>query len=432
MKKRLFLASCAVTLMAGATVLSSCGNAGEEYSYNPEKIHENVISDYKASFIRAFGEVSPMETWDYSLRGSSVISGKSMTRTQLNTDYLCDWRGTYAYGYVWNYEEKSGARGYQTPSAVNDLYHNHWSEIVEALNGVNPINWNPSSSDNIVFRTVGTTRNDNTKSKYFALGIEEGGYDLYLRLASPANGNNGKNGNTVDQHTSSLSFTYIPATAKWFVCSTTAQNKNKVQINIDECLLTQFKEVTVNIGGADYTFWGFKCDKTNGDYTDLVLWVQKVDNVPVVDYVKRYFVEDLGQSDDFDFNDAVFDVCNITYDGQSYQMCYIRALGGTLPITINVGNKSWSKDGSAYAVKDMVNTSNIDYDLCLDAFEVSGWNPNANNVSVTVEDKDGYKYGLPFPEKGDIPFIIATYDGKYWMSERQRIPGLDWLALPNE
>jgi hypothetical protein len=113
-------------------------------------------------------------------------------------------------------------------------------------------------------------------------------------------------------------------------------------------------------------------------------------------------------------------------------MCYIRALGGTLPITINVGNKSWSKDGSAYAVKDMVNTSNIDYDLCLDAFEVSGWNPNANNVSVTVEDKDGYKYGLPFPEKGDIPFIIATYDGKYWMSERQRIPGLDWLALPNE
>lgn len=79
MKKRLFWVSCAVTVMAGTVVLSSCGNAGEEYSYNPELIHGNHVKDYQAAFVQKYGEISPYETWDLSQRGST-LAGTAGTR----------------------------------------------------------------------------------------------------------------------------------------------------------------------------------------------------------------------------------------------------------------------------------------------------------------------------------------------------------------
>ena len=43
-----------------------------------------------------------------------------------------------------------------------------------------------------------------------------------------------------------------------------------------------------------------------GDYSDLICLVKNVD--PVKPIAKRYFIEDLGSKDDFDFNDIVVDV----------------------------------------------------------------------------------------------------------------------------
>ena len=426
MKKLNYLMMSCVA-MAGAILTSCSAGAGE--IYNEEKVqeakHDAVVKEYEENFIKKFGPIAPTEKWDFSVRGSELVPVAS-TRKK-DEDYLSDWRKTDSYGYVWNYPEKAKVDDPMPENDVNSLFDKYFTNtIVPAINETAAKAWNPSGK--IIFRALATTRTDASKSKYFAIGIEAKGYDLYLRLSSPANAVGAKRGTTVDQHTSSLDFSQIPSGSIWYACSTTGQNKNKISINASDYKLNDFKEVNVTIENKVYTFWCFKCDK-DGSYADLVLWVQKADTTPVLVDCKRYFVEDLGSTGDHDFNDVVFDVALFS-DGR--QTCYVRALGGTLDITIKVGTKSWTKS-SQYNPKEMLNTSgNIDYSKCLAEFDVTGWNRVDSNVSVDVEGKDGSHYGLPFPEPGKVPFIIATFDGKHWRAEKSEIPSTAWFSEPNE
>lgn len=411
--------------------VSSCSKSGDVYDSNlvAENDHATVVEKYEAAFKAKFGDVSG-ETWDYSARGGA----KAQTRGNGHGgDYLADWRGTESYGYVWNYPEKASVADPMPENEVNNLVHNYWDNtILPAINAAEVKAWNPEGK--IVFRTLITTRDGNTQNKYFAVGAEIAGIDLFLRMASPANGNNGKGGTTSDQHTSSIDFSQIPAQGvQWYACATEGNNKNNISINASEWKLENFKEVTVNCGGKECTFWCFQCytDATTYTYTDIVLWVQKVPSVPVLSVLKRYMVEDLGESDDFDFNDIVFDVCQYS---DNTQRCFVRALGGTLGITIKVGNSTWSKEPT-FNIVDMLNTGvgdAVDYSKSLADFGVTGWDAGNNNVSVEVTGKDGYKWVLKFPETGEVPFIIATADGKEWMNERVGVPNIDWFGLPND
>lgn len=423
---KIFGASLAVLTMAGAMVLSSCVK-GDEYSYSPEKAHENAVSEYKAAFIQKFGAISPFETWDLSHRGSTL---KSLTDTRGNGNghgqsgnLVQDMASTDSYGYLWNYSNNE--------STVAKLFNKNWGTIVEAINEVGTTQWNPSGQ--IIFSVVGVSRDNASSTKYFTWGIAdtpEG--DLYIRQCSPANGKNAKIGNSAEQHTSSLDFSMIPAGARWF---TAASDKKKVDLSTAfNTTIQDFKVVTVNLEGVDYTFWAFKCDQTNPDYTNLVLWVRETSGERVPVLAKRYMVEDLGGDNDFDFNDVVFDV--IKYSDGS-QVCYVRALGGTLDVTINVGNGSWRK-GSEYTVTDMLNTNPIDPLACLKEFDASGWDGDNDNVSVTVAGKEGlteggtttFYYAVPFPAQGEAPLIVATmYGSKTWMLERHGIPYKEWFQF---
>ena len=72
----------------------------------------------------------------------------------------------------------------------------------------------------------------------------------------------------------------------------------------------------------------------------------------------------------------------------------------------------------------MLNTGRdgeIDYEKELDTFKVEGWNPTANNISVTVEGK-----AITFPETGKAPMIIAVDPTTNWMVERTPVPE-DWF-----
>ena len=428
MKRSVFLSSMSIIVMAVAMAVSSCSKNTDLYDSMAvaENAHLKMVDAYKAAFTAKFGDVSG-KTWDYSARGGA----KAQTRGNGNGgDYLADWRGTESYGYVWNYVEKAGVADPMNESEVNNLVHNYWDNtILPAINNTVAKAWNPEGK--IVFRTLITTRDGNTQNKYFAVGAEIAGTDLFLRMASPANGNNSNGGTTSDQHTSSIDFSQIPASAKWYACATEGNNKNQIEIDAADWKLENFKEVTVNCGGKECTFWCFQCytGASTYTYTDIVLWVQEVPSVPALKVLKRYMVEDLGRADDFDFNDVVFDVAEFI-DGS--QKCYVRALGGTLGITIKVGDSSWSKS-AVYENSNMVNTSgSVDYSACLAEFDVTGWNTSTNNVSVEVADKDGYHYGLEFPQKSEIPFIVATADGKQWMDERQGVPNVGWFGEPND
>ncbi len=195
-------------------------------------------------------------------------------------------------------------------------------------------------------------------------------------------------------------------------------------------------------------------DNPNGDwdYEDVVFLVYGKP-VPPMKKVKtrntsegkRYMVEDLGSTDDFDFNDIVVDVVKRTKETLHYTIdadgnekftgqvdketlpavAQIRAMGGTLDFTLKVGNTSWTKS-SAFNVGTMYNTTNIDSGKVLAEFVVSGWDENANNVSVTVNSKDGNVMNIPFPKVGEAPMIIATNISVPWMNERVSIPESWW------
>ena len=196
------------------------------------------------------------------------------------------------------------------------------------------------------------------------------------------------------------------------------------------------------------------------DYDDVVFMVYgeelpevKVITEPVYDaFSKRYMVEDLGTTDDFDFNDIVVDVFDITSKTAVYkidengkrgeflrwenevksQEAIVRSLGGTLDITVEIGTSSWTKSDH-YNASQMLNTTNpIDYNAELGNFTIKDkdWDYEGNNVSITVGGKSstGVMH-IVFPKIGEVPLIVGfdIDDKPQWMYERQSVPS-DWFT----
>lgn len=203
---------------------------------------------------------------------------------------------------------------------------------------------------------------------------------------------------------------------------------------------------------------------SDNDYEDLVFMMYGKPAPPVnhVDEVevsqgKRYMMEDLGADYDFDFNDVVVDVTN-TYKKKVYykynennanalvfdreeeiagtrkQEAIIRAAGGTLDFTLQIGTKTWTKS-SKFTITDMLNTgwnnTEIDKNGVLDRITIddNSWNPDANNISVTVQGRgedQGVKT-ITFPKEGAAPMIIAVDPTNEWMKECVSVP-TDWFT----
>lgn len=149
----------------------------------------------------------------------------------------------------------------------------------------------------------------------------------------------------------------------------------------------------------------------------------------------RYMVEDLGSTDDFDFNDIVIDVTEnkaktpvytngvLTSwnEGETTQKAVIRHLGGTLPFLLTIGNKQLPEMGGQSTFQTSPNTE----------YDVTGWNINSHNISVQVQQKDnqGVYNNVVFPRAGEAPMIIAVDPSQNWMPERQSVPE-DWFYIP--
>ena len=191
------------------------------------------------------------------------------------------------------------------------------------------------------------------------------------------------------------------------------------------------------------------------DYEDLVFLmigpeVINIDEKEVRE-TKRYMMEDLGTTDDFDFNDVVVDVSNVykmklTFDGNNqlineevipnsrHQEAIVRAAGGTMNFTIEIGTNTktrWTKTPT-YAATDMLNTgwgnTPIYYSgdqsiLARFTIDNNDWNPNTNNIRVLV-DGNGETDGIiiEFPKPGEAPMMIAVPETQTWMPERSSAP----------
>ena len=105
-------------------------------------------------------------------------------------------------------------------------------------------------------------------------------------------------------------------------------------------------------------------------------------NKDEIKYAVRIICEDLGASDDFDFNDVVFDA--LIKDGKTY--IKVLAAGGTLPLTV-AGKEV--HEIFEVGTKTMVNTQ-----------------PNAHNATKT--DKQEFVIDQAYPSYKDIPVMVGV------------------------
>ena len=208
------------------------------------------------------------------------------------------------------------------------------------------------------------------------------------------------------------------------------------------------------------------CEDGGGDndFEDLAFMfigprLQEVEVVEVREG-KRYMMEDLGATDDFDFNDVVVDVANVYQNritwrendnhemekvsevevpGSRKQEAIVRAAGGTLDFTIEIGTNTitrWEKVPT-YSATNMLNTgwdnTPIYYsgdESVLARFDIEGndWNPATNNIRVIVEDHgaSGTVQTITFPKAGEAPMMIAVEATQNWMTERSSVPSSWW------
>lgn len=221
----------------------------------------------------------------------------------------------------------------------------------------------------------------------------------------------------------------------WIVCPD-CQTVNESVSNYafrEQYELKYYKECITPLGAK---YWLFDVNK-DGDYLDFICLIEPAS-------VKRYLIEDLGALDDFDFNDIVVDVHEY-WDQEAekrVQKAIVRAMGGTLDFDLTIGNTTWSKSGNNY---DPITPYNADagvndYSAKLCEFEVTGWDPVLNNISVTVKKKESNDtsngvFTITFPKAGEVPMIIAVdrdfffqepddeaSTKYYWMPERVSIP----------
>ena len=179
---------------------------------------------------------------------------------------------------------------------------------------------------------------------------------------------------------------------------------------------------------------------TDFDYNDLTLMVigkevpeqivVEEDNTYTVNesVSKRYMVEDLGSTGDFDFNDVVIDLTEnktetykvsgteVTLESTTKtQKLALKHLGGTMTFSIYVGSELIVADHVAL----------LDRDIEGEEWDITSWVPEENNIKFVFQtgENDGV-YEISFPDRGKTPLMLATDTTQAWMAERTRI---DWL-----
>ena len=411
-------------LMVGMAWVGCSNNGDDIYDETAlsEAEYAKKLAAYEEAFVSLFGQPAANQSWDFTTGATFTV-----TRGINDSNALTEWpsNSDRTYGFYNAYVTGNGDPLHEAD--INKIYNNDMDAIEAAIDdAVKNKDFTKMPTTGIyLFRTFATVRNaGGKKDKYYNIGANFGIKDKKGNTKVTNNWiaqqgvkkDGSKRGTTGSQHTCCIDFDKVPEDAVWFANST--EKKQNVSFKAKDCLLDTLVEVTVK----GNTYWCFKCEE-QGKYSDFILIVGKIVNssrpTPVPYRIKRYFVEDLGGAGagDIDFNDVVFDVEQFE-DGT--QRCIVRALGGTLPIKIKVGESDWwSKPNPS----QMLNTG-VDGEINpyreIAKFDVTGWDPDDNNVQVQVEGKSNpaYQFTATFPEDGTIPLMVVFSGIKVWNEER--------------
>lgn len=409
--KKVFLAMTAMLSIAATFVSCADKEVFDQGAVEKAKVLETE-KQYKEDFVKHFGEVAPDQNWDFSQVNYLTEEQSAQTRAA----------GRYQ-APSWN---EFGLLGSFVDALLFETYYPNVTtdeaEVKSLIANMPVVEW-PYDYAQIKLHPFYAQGKTNKNFHYLGVKYKSRlGLDKYNGFCFHAKRNEWtsiiKNFDLFTEMNMN-SYATVNTTNmdgvegfEWFVA--TSDSPLLVFVKNTQTLKT-CKMFYVN-GNA---YVALDCDGDN-DYSDLICWVE--DCSPS----KRYMVEDLGAQGDFDFNDIVFDVVKKASGGYE---CIVRAMGGTLEFTIEVGNTTWSKEGAKYDTKTMYNTMEGDYDLTKEyaRFDVAGWVPEANNVKVYVKGNEG-EFVLPFPKTGEVPFMVATSIGKAWSKERVNVEKIGWFG----
>lgn len=490
MEARNFILMGCMTVMGIAFTSCSKGiSFDQEAAY--EAADNKIRSEYESNFVKKYGEINPNQTWDYATMAPISSLGPSASAattrgTRAGSPTMTKGDDITIEGSVVSWVTtnlKAGANNYVKGSPFYMEVPDNPFHIVPIFQGQAGYYWQlcmhvDGVGDKLIWEK-GDIKYKNTANESFKkpndTGMTEGGNKSVYQ---------------VNAHT--YSFTNYPKDAKMYFFLRVWDNEDdytkwksgKHSVfnlltwsyrSLDPRILTSLNYQMLALKGLqipeaiknDYSdeevvFIGCE-DKeitqtSDRDYEDLVFMMYGKP-VPPISHVdvetvttgKRYLIEDLGATNDFDFNDVVVDVVeeyknqifyNFTANGQKVydhkeelsgsrkQKAIIRAMGGTRDFTLTIGNKSWTKSEAGFDTKEMLNTgwggTEIDENKVLAEFDVTGWNPNTNNISIEVERQGGNNgyYTITFPKKGTIPMIVATNITPLtqWQPEKQSVP----------
>lgn len=209
---------------------------------------------------------------------------------------------------------------------------------------------------------------------------------------------------------------------------------SKAELNNDEQPCTSFLRQTTD-EGAERTFLGFEDSRNNSDY-DLNDFMLIIDPSPlVIDYDTEEWIiaaEDLGATDDYDFNDVVFSVAHVT-GSETATITPLAAGGSKATYLYRDGTQigggefhtllggSVNENGSYAFVntesagpKGSPFTINVPVDFSL----AYGDDTNMGKFSLQV---DGVDTSIEAPGKGTAPQMICVPAGWKWPVERTNI-----------
>ena len=409
-----------VAILVASTFVVSCSKS-DVFEQSQSSVNETKMNQYKTSFVQKYGEIAPDQSWDFS----TVSNAKASTRGEGEISEEIKMGAPVIKQFM----QTINADRQSVKANINKGETKTWIPrlAVEMYAAVahGDASKKLTSNTNYLFYHLEVCQGDTRSNIMENVNVKyDGWYDA---------GTNGSLNNS-SHNRRSINTKSLSSNAYWVAYYTyggdakEAKEANaEIMKNLKSFEIKNYKEYSVN----GRTYWGFDCTN-DGDYSDLIFLVRNVDPVKPVE--KRYMVEDLGSIGDFDFNDIVVDVKE---DALGKQKAIIRAMGGTLDFTLQIGNTTWTKsvDGvdKGYQTSVMYNTDPIDGAMVLAELDVTGWNPAENNITVSVKSKDnnGVITVIPFPKKGEVPMIIALDTFYAWMPEQESLPK-DWYKILDE
>ena len=449
--------------------------SSKEDLFDEDAVIKQLDAAYTANFEKRYGKIDPNQTWDFSTDTPvySLVSSGSSTRTATSVetaDFTCEVGNMDIQQRISEYMFDNLPKGQNnsTKGRRFEMTIQNDFTVVPIFQGCASYYWE-------LWMTVEGVGDTRIWWKGEALQYRKAGTnDQYKNVGTGKNGMDSKGG-PYEVKAPTYTFRNLPVGSSMSFSLRVwtggySQYEKFVKNPLDEANHPIIKS-SVNARMLDltdapvpdglpngYTATVIGCeDASDEDFEDLVFMVygnpvpptKRVERI-IEQKAKRYIMEDLGEDDDFDFNDVVFDIFyereEITYyynnadATEPYQtdrkslpdLGVVRAAGGTLDFEIQIAGKGvWRKsDVKTIKTTDMINTqSGYNPYYVLGEFDATGYLASKNNVSVSVESRGNNEavHVIPFPEAGHAPKIVAVPVITNWMTERTKVP-VEWFT----